>query len=127
MRLSVSHSFEAAHRLPLYKGPCFDLHGHGYKFNVTVEAKTDPKTGMGPDFLEIQRKVKELVFRAVDHKYLNDFIDNPTAENIVKWMWRRLDSEIPGLFEIALWETPDCWAAYRGDEEVRPKRRGKRK
>jgi len=120
MRLSVSHAFEAAHRLPLYEGPCHDLHGHGYKMVVTVSAPTDPRTGMGPDFLAIRRIVTERVFDAVDHKYLNDIIDNPTAENILKWMWRRLAPDIPGLFEIILWETPDLWAAYRGDEESRP-------
>ena len=117
MRLTVSHRFEAAHRLPLYPGPCFALHGHGYGLRVTVEAKTDPSTGMGPDFLELKQVVKREVFDAVDHKYLNDLIDNPTAENVVRWMWTRLAPHLPGLFEIALDETEDCSVAYRGDEQ----------
>ena len=118
MRLSIAMGFEAAHRLPLYAGPCHDLHGHGYRFSVSVEAKTDPATGMGPDFLALRAQVKQLVFDALDHKYLNDLLENPTAENLSKWMWRRLAPVLPGLAEIVLFEGPDCWVAYRGDEET---------
>ena len=118
MRLTISHRFEAAHRLPLYQGPCFALHGHSYRFHVTIQAQTDPATGMGPDFLQMKRDVQTLVFDKVDHTYLNDLIENPTAENIVKWMWGKLAKPLPGLFEIALFETDDCWVAYRGDEEA---------
>ena len=46
---------------------------------------------------------------------LNDFMDNPTAENLVSWMWERLHPKLDGLKELRLWETPEYCVAYRGD------------
>jgi 6-pyruvoyltetrahydropterin/6-carboxytetrahydropterin synthase len=47
---------------------------------------------------------------------LNDFIENPTAENIAVWMWERLHGKVPGLTELRLWETKDCCVVYRGEQ-----------
>ena len=45
--------------------------------------------------------------------YLNDIVENPTAENIVVWMWERLEPLVPGLEELMLWETPEYCVTYR--------------
>jgi len=39
MRTLVTRSFtfEAAHQLPWHPGKCRDLHGHGYRLEVTPE------------------------------------------------------------------------------------------
>jgi len=66
------------------RGPCFRLHGHNYKFFVAVEGEVDPKTGMIADFGDIKRTVQEHVLARVDHRDLNDFLENPTAENIAR-------------------------------------------
>jgi len=50
----------------------------------------------------------------VDHTNLNDFIENPTAENIASWMWQRLEGKLPGLAELRLWEVPTACVVYRG-------------
>jgi 6-pyruvoyl-tetrahydropterin synthase len=43
-------------------------------------------------------------------------MDNPTAENIVIWIWNRLVGELPQLAELALWETRKaCVVMKRGD------------
>jgi 6-pyruvoyltetrahydropterin/6-carboxytetrahydropterin synthase len=109
MRLDVEFYFAAAHRLPRYEGPCFRLHGHNYKMFVSVEGEVDPKTGMIFDF----GVLKQVVSR-VDHRNLNDVLDNPTAENIARWVWETLGPHLPGLCEVRLYEIPDCCVTYRG-------------
>jgi 6-pyruvoyltetrahydropterin/6-carboxytetrahydropterin synthase len=114
MRLDVEFYFAAAHRLPRYEGPCFRLHGHNYKFFVTVEGEVDPATGMIADFGMIKSAVGEEVLSRVDHRNLNDILENPTAENIARWIWEALKPRMPDLAEVRLFEIPDSCVTYRG-------------
>ena len=114
MRLDVEFYFAAAHRLPRYEGPCFRLHGHNYKMFVVVEGEVDPRTGMIADFGGLKQVVQEHVLARVDHRNLNDLLDNPTAENIARWVWEVLEPHLPGLAEVRLYEIPDCCVTYRG-------------
>jgi 6-pyruvoyltetrahydropterin/6-carboxytetrahydropterin synthase len=114
MRLDVEFAFAAAHRLPRYEGPCFRLHGHNYKFHVGVEGEVDPATGMIADFGVIQKVVGEEVLARADHRNMNDILDNPTAENIARWIWEVLAPRLPGLCEVRLFEIPGCCVTYRG-------------
>jgi 6-pyruvoyltetrahydropterin/6-carboxytetrahydropterin synthase len=97
--------FEAAHRLPGHPGKCRELHGHSYRLVVTVERALDEGSGMVIDFGELKQIVRREVIDLVDHKCLNDLIDNPTAELVVIWIWQRLTGALPGLVEIELFET----------------------
>jgi 6-pyruvoyltetrahydropterin/6-carboxytetrahydropterin synthase len=114
MRLDVEFYFAAAHRLPRYEGPCFRMHGHNYRFFVTLEGEVDPRTGMIADFGEVKRIVQEQVLARVDHRNLNDVLENPTAENIARWIWEVLEPHVPGLAEVRLYEIPDSCVTYRG-------------
>jgi len=114
MRLDVEFTFAAAHRLPRYEGPCFRLHGHNYRFLVGLEGEVDPRTGMIADFGDVKRAVGEQVLARVDHRDLNDLLDNPTAENIARWIWEALEPHVPGLAEVRLYEIPDSCVTYRG-------------
>jgi 6-pyruvoyltetrahydropterin/6-carboxytetrahydropterin synthase len=114
MRLDVEFYFAGAHRLPRYEGPCFRVHGHNYRFFVTVEGEVDPRSGMIADFGEIKRLVREHVLARVDHRNLNDVLENPTAENIARWIWEVLEPALPGLAEVRLFEIPDSCVTYRG-------------
>ena len=114
MRLDVEFYFAAAHRLPRYQGPCFRMHGHNYKFFIGLEGEVDPATGMIADFGVIKQVVGEQVLARADHQTLNDFLDNPTAENIARWIWEALAPHLDGLVEVRLFEIPDCCVTYRG-------------
>jgi 6-pyruvoyltetrahydropterin/6-carboxytetrahydropterin synthase len=114
MRLDVEFTFAAAHRLPRYDGPCFRMHGHNYRFLVALEGEVDPRTGMIADFGEVKRIVQEQVLARVDHRNLNDVLENPTAENIARWIWEVLEGHVPGLAEVRLYEIPDSCVTYRG-------------
>ena len=70
---------------------------------------------MALDFGDLKAIVNREVVDALDHRYLNDFIDNPTAENIAVWIWNRLREPLAGLEEIELHETSKCSVVYRGE------------
>ncbi len=114
MRLDVEFAFAAAHRLPRYDGPCFRVHGHNYRMFVAVEGEVDPHAGMVADFGKVKELVQEHVLARVDHRNLNDILENPTAENIARWIWETLALHLPGLAEVKLYEIPDSCVTYRG-------------
>ena len=116
MLLHVRFQFNAAHRLPYYEGPCFRTHGHDYQLLVLVESKVDPASGLSMDFGYIKKLVREKALQTIDHNDLNLVLDNPTAENLVVWIWERLRPALPGLVELQLMETPDCGVIYQGKE-----------
>lgn len=105
-RVTRSFSFEAAHELPWHAGKCKRLHGHHYRFEVTVEGPLDDN-GIVIDFDDLKRVVNTEVVDRLDHQYLNDLLDNPTAERVAQDVWTRLTGAGLNLVGLRLWETPD--------------------
>src|SRR3989442_13110592 len=83
MRPTVTRAFafEAAHQLPWHAGACRNLHGHGYRLEVTVAGPLNDD-GIVIDFADVAAVVRREVVDRYDHTYLNDLLDNPTAEVI---------------------------------------------
>lgn len=123
MLIRKSFTFEAAHVLPNHPGKCSRLHGHSYRLDVTLEGPLQaegPAAGMVEDFEVVSRVVKAAVIAELDHRSLNELIENPTAENIVRWVWGRLEPELPLLTELTLWETRKaCAVLSKGDPLTR--------
>jgi len=115
LRIRRRIAFEAAHLLPLHPGKCRGLHGHAYELDVTVDLPVDPDSGLAMDFSDLKRIVLRAAVDRLDHSYVNDVIENPTAERIAVWIWDRLRPALPGLVEIELHETRDCSVTYRGE------------
>lgn len=108
--MSSRFSFDAAHRLPRHEGKCANLHGHRWVFEVEIEGKINKNTGMIYDFSLLKRLVDEKIGNFLDHSYLNDNFDNPTAENLVEWIAKAIKASLPNhlfLVSVTLWETPD--------------------
>jgi 6-pyruvoyltetrahydropterin/6-carboxytetrahydropterin synthase len=105
--------------LPHHTGKCSRLHGHSYRLDVALEGPlhtAGPASGMVVDFDELSRIVRAAIVDTLDHRFLNDLIENPTSENIVVWVWRKLDPLVDGLAELTLWETATgCAVLRRGD------------
>lgn len=80
--LRKEFSFEAAHFLPKVANghKCKNTHGHSYRiaFEVGCEDLVD---GMVVDYKAISSCAKPIV-KLFDHQLINDFVPNPTAENI---------------------------------------------
>jgi 6-pyruvoyltetrahydropterin/6-carboxytetrahydropterin synthase len=108
-------SFDAAHRLPNYDGPCANIHGHTYKLEVTVVNGTGlTELGMVIDFALLKKIVHEAVISTHDHTYLNDLYILPTAEIMAREIFFKIDEalNLPGVAmrRVRLWETPDSYA-----------------
>jgi 6-pyruvoyltetrahydropterin/6-carboxytetrahydropterin synthase len=42
-------------------------------------------------------------------------LDNPTSENVARWIWNRLEGRLRGLFRITIKETCSSRCDYFGD------------
>jgi len=115
MDLDVEFNFCCSYHLPFYDGVCKPLHGHHYRMLVSITGKPDPKSGMIVDFEELRQLVLDNAVNVVDHRNLNDFMENPTVENLIVYFWDRLKPLLPGLRELRIWETPEYSVAYRGE------------
>ncbi len=110
--LTKEFTFDSAHKLEWHKGPCKNLHGHTYKLHVTIQGDLD-ENGIVMDFIDLKEIVTKKVLNLLGHSYLNETIENPTAENIAVWIWEQLKEDL-NLYEIKLWETPTSYVVYRG-------------
>jgi 6-pyruvoyltetrahydropterin/6-carboxytetrahydropterin synthase len=91
MKLFKRFTFEGSHSLPEYP----QVHGHSYHVEICVEGNPwDVYVMRESKINQICYKLKQLL----DHKYLNDFIDIPTSENIAKFIWNEL-KDFP-IFEV---------------------------
>ena len=57
------------------------------------------------DFAELDAHVKVLVLERLDHTYLNEICDNPTAERLASLIGTWLDESGIEWSSIRLWET----------------------
>jgi 6-pyruvoyltetrahydropterin/6-carboxytetrahydropterin synthase len=114
--ISKEFTFDAAHQLVNYNGKCENLHGHTYKLRITLTGDID-KSGMIIDFNLIKKIVEEKIIEKLDHNFLNNIVAQPTAENILLWIWQELYPvfNFPSckLYEITLWETENSFVTYR--------------
>jgi 6-pyruvoyltetrahydropterin/6-carboxytetrahydropterin synthase len=117
VRLTREFTFEAAHLLP--RAPeghkCRRLHGHSFRVEITVEGEVDPETGWFVDYGVIKEQV-EPVRRQLDHHYLNEIagLENPTSENLARWIWERLKPGLPPLARVTVRETCEARCEYEG-------------
>lgn len=93
-------------------------HGHNYVVEVTVAGEPDPVTGMVMDLSDLKKIIAREVIEPMDHRFLNYEVPPfdavvPTAENVAREIWRRLESplETPNtkLAKVRLFETPDLY------------------
>jgi 6-pyruvoyltetrahydropterin/6-carboxytetrahydropterin synthase len=97
------------------------MHGHSYRLEVTIRGPLQtqgPTSGMVEDFETIERIVNERVVGHLDHQTLNNLVENPTAENVLLWIWQHLNGHLAGLEEVTLWETPMACAVLRRSDLV---------
>lgn len=89
MKITREFTFDSAHQLTDYYGKCERMHGHTYRLQITLEGEVQ-ENGMIIDFVLLKRIVKKHVLDILDHQVLNDILKNPSAENLVIWIWEQL-------------------------------------
>lgn len=105
-------------------GECSRLHGHNYVLEVTFAGEPDPRTGMVINFFELDAIVKNRVIARLDHRNLNEDVEEfkttaSTVEMIAKYVWERLCGAVPGarLHRVRVWEDQESFADYCGEEQ----------
>ena len=73
-------------------------------------------SGWVQDFADLSQAFDPL-FKQLDHRYLNEVagLDNPTSENLARWIWQRLKPNLPALAEVTIHETCTSGCTYRGE------------
>ncbi|MFZ0282423.1 MAG: 6-carboxytetrahydropterin synthase, partial [Bacteroidales bacterium] len=120
IRVTKEFSFEMAHALWNYDGPCRNVHGHSYRLFVTLSGKPvddpgNPRNGMVMDFTELKNIVKKEIISVFDHavtvsdNYEKEKMDvfkkmfdniiivdyQPTCENLVTDFAVRIKKRLP--------------------------------
>jgi len=117
MEIYKSFTIEAAHLLPNLPDDhkCSRLHGHSFKLEIHVSGDVDKSTGWVMDFADISKAFNPL-FERLDHHYLNEIegLENPTSENLAKWVWQKLEPDLPLLSSVVVKETCTAGCIYRG-------------
>lgn len=144
IRVTKEFSFEMAHVLNNYDGPCRNVHGHSYRLFVTVSGSpvidtSDPKLGMVIDFGDLKKIVNQEIVNVFDHsvvvsKYepeekINSFrnlfgntvvVDyQPTCENMVADFAIRIEKRLPQgvvLHSLKLYETATSYAEWHASD-----------
>ncbi len=119
MEVFRNFRFHAARHLPNLEDShiCKKIHGHTFNLTIHVNGNVDSKTGFVIDFFDIDTVVNSHLLPIIDHKLLNDIpdLDNPTSENLCKWIWEALIDKIDGLSKIVLSEDHGTGIIYSGE------------
>lgn len=140
IRVTREFTFEMAHVLRNYDGPCRNVHGHSYRLFVTLSGvpmrnPDHPKNGMVIDFSELKDIVMSNIVNQFDHSVVvsNDYEPakkemmektfgntvivsyQPTCENLVADFAFRLKDKLPSgviLHSLKLYETARSYAEW---------------
>lgn len=140
IRVTREFSFEMAHALWNYDGPCRNVHGHSYRLFVTVSGipvddPGDPKNGMVIDFGDLKKLVNDRIISVFDHSvtissnqeserteacramFGNTVVVDyqPTCENLAVDFASRIRSRLPAgvkLHSLKLYETANSFAEW---------------
>ncbi len=119
MRVRLTHEFrlESAHSLPHVPQhhKCRRVHGHTFEIEIHVEGEVDERSGWLLDYASLHDAFAP-VREALDHRLLNEVpgLENPTSEQMARWIWERLAPSLPLLVEVVVAESPVTRCSYRG-------------
>ncbi|MGP8214530.1 MAG: 6-pyruvoyl trahydropterin synthase family protein [Bacteroidia bacterium] len=144
VRITQEFSFEMAHALDKYEGPCKNIHGHSYKFSITVKGTPvndagNSCNGMVVDFNILKNIVDTHIISKYDHSLLlNDSSDmakrfkkelpgekviwtsyQPTCENILLEFVGILKQQLPGnliFYNASLREAPGSFVEWYAED-----------
>lgn len=120
MEIFKQFTFDSAHYLPHVPEDhkCRRMHGHTYIVRLYVSGNIDPKLGWVADFGEIKMLWKPIE-EQLDHHTLNNIegLENPTAENLAIWIWRKVKPKLSMLSRVDVCENATSGVVYRGEYE----------
>jgi 6-pyruvoyltetrahydropterin/6-carboxytetrahydropterin synthase len=140
IRVTKKFTFDMAHALYGYDGPCKNIHGHTYVLYVSLKGKAlenenHPKNGMVIDFTDFKKIINEQIISVFDHSLvlnsnsphakLKELTDNfekinyvpyqPSCENLLIDFLERIKKHFHtsiSIKSIKLEETPTSFAEW---------------
>ena len=85
---------------------CKKMHGHTFNITISISGEINEKTGFVIDFYDVDKIFNSYIHNKIDHKVLNDVsgLENPTSENLCKWIWDNLSNKLDGLHKVKVSE-----------------------
>ena len=118
MIIYKKYFFDAAHYMPnLRKTHKYaKVHGHSYEMIIKISGNPDKKNNWIINYDEIDKIILPIVNK-LDHKTLNEVsgLENPTAENIAKWFWKKIKKKINNLISIEIYRPRIGGCIYEGE------------
>ena len=147
IRITKQFGFETGHALYGYDGKCKNVHGHSYKWSVTVIGEpindvNNVKNGMVIDFTDLKKIVKEDIVDVFDHATVFNqntphvelakelmnrghhviLVDyQPTSENMVVDFANKIMARLPKdiqLHSLRLQETESSFAEWFASDNL---------
>jgi 6-pyruvoyltetrahydropterin/6-carboxytetrahydropterin synthase len=113
--IKVKADFSAAHNLRNYEGKCERLHGHNWIIEAVFRYKALDGNGLAVDF-KIAKSALKGAIESLDHSYLNELDyfkkENPTSENIAKFIYDSVKKSNKNIESISVWENERSCAMY---------------
>ena len=111
-KLKTQHRIYGAHRLKDHNGKCSTLHGHQYEIILEIHTENLNHINMVIDTHNVNVIFDNYV--KTDHLNLNSFMNenNPTMEFMAKYFYDDLKKEIPELYSVTVYETPEASVTY---------------
>ncbi len=108
-------TFESAHKLNgLPAGhKCGRLHGHSFKATLVVQGPLNEGQHWVVDYADIKKAAAPIIDQ-LDHNYLNEIpgLENPTAENICRWIFNNIKPRLSQLVQVIVSETCTSESRY---------------
>ena len=94
---------------------CARLHGHSFRIELQLSGVVEPQSGWVMDFADVKRAFQP-TFDRLDHHYLNEIsgLENPTSENLARWIWDQVKPSLPLLSKVTVHETCTSGCTYEG-------------
>ena len=98
---------------------CKKMHGHTFNIKVFIDGEVKQTDGFVIDFYDIDSTFNQYIHPLIDHKVLNEVqgLENPTSENLCKWIWDNLIEHITGLYRIDVSEDFGTGIIYQPHEK----------
>jgi 6-pyruvoyltetrahydropterin/6-carboxytetrahydropterin synthase len=118
MEIFKEFTLEAAHWLPnVPEGhKCRRMHGHSFRVQIHVQGPLDARLGWVMDFADLKAAFQPIEDQ-LDHRCLNEVegLENPTSENLARWVWERLKPALPALCKVMVRETCTSGCVHTGE------------
>lgn len=116
--IAKQYEISASHQLTGMppEHPCARLHGHTYVVEVSVVGDLDER-GMVLDYHALDGTVGAWLKAVLDHRHLNDILDQPTAERLAALVHAEACRRLPERrVRVRVSETPRTWAGYPAED-----------